>query len=482
MSGKTLKIALGILFLFVAVVFLVTPLCGDTRIFLASSHQAHLRGDFPGNVLDTWELKPAGNRYFMYALYSIVTSVTDFSHKTGIEFGSRLVGLLMVLILLAGVYWKEKNIFPINIAVLRSTIYFLLLTAVSYWIPFQAEYNAIIILFVAYWMILWGGVWFPLFSGLLLSSLFLFKGVTFLYAFYIPLVLYFRSWQWRDLIWPSIGFIIGNIVLLIGLGTFLQGEWEILMEATFFQESFSINLSLIFFRIKRIAFRFLDHATHYPLLFALVISTLVGLKANINQEKPIVVILFWLYLIGLAGVVFLQGQFFAYHYLSLAPALLLLLEFKSFYTRKNLILISTVFLILYVFGNTPLFPMWYEEKQRVAQTQDNWREIKDQIDDREILYLDDGRGAYYLGNPSYSRYFFNLPIQRADMNNTRLRQSTIYSEELKNILAYSGKYVVLQPSWFKLHNHPDIEEMLDQDYILQEQTGPIQLFKRRIGD
>lgn len=81
------------------------------------------------------------------------------------------------------------------------------------------------------------------------------------------------------------------------------------------------------------------------------------------------------------------------------------------------------------------------------------------IGDEEVLYLDAGTAAFYIDAPSYSRYFFNLPMQRWKSGKDWEAQK----EEYEKLMNYSGKYIIYS-GWFNLDKYPDLKKKIDTEY------------------
>lgn len=76
-----------------------------------------------------------------------------------------------------------------------------------------------------------------------------------------------------------------------------------------------------------------------------------------------------------------------------------------------------------------------------------------------VFLLDDGSSTFYKSAPSFTRYFFNLPMQRWTKGNDWYLQKQEY-EKFKN---YNGKYI-LYSSWFGLEKYPELIEKINNEY------------------
>ncbi len=89
----------------------------------------------------------------------------------------------------------------------------------------------------------------------------------------------------------------------------------------------------------------------------------------------------------------------------------------------------------------------------------NSEAVPQDIGDDKVLYLDAGVGAFYMGAPSYSRYFFNLPMQRFKAGDTWVCQQ----EQYALLMQYTGKYIVYS-DWFGIEKYPQLQQKLETEY------------------
>lgn len=83
-----------------------------------------------------------------------------------------------------------------------------------------------------------------------------------------------------------------------------------------------------------------------------------------------------------------------------------------------------------------------------------------------ILYLDDGCAPYFFESRSFCRYYYPLPLQRAN-SNPKLKETPLYRDTLKHILSYNGRIIILQPNWFCLESQDNrIAEKIKSEYTV----------------
>ena len=83
--------------------------------------------------------------------------------------------------------------------------------------------------------------------------------------------------------------------------------------------------------------------------------------------------------------------------------------------------------------------------------------------DEPVLFLDCGYAAFYADAPSYSRYFFNLPMQRWQPGDDWACQE----EEYEKLMRYTGKYIVYS-DWFGIDKYPELKAKLENEYTVLE--------------
>ena len=83
-----------------------------------------------------------------------------------------------------------------------------------------------------------------------------------------------------------------------------------------------------------------------------------------------------------------------------------------------------------------------------------------------VLFMDAGSVPFYVDAPSYSRYFYNLPMQRWKKGDSW----EVQESEYEKLMAYDGKYIVYT-SWFGLDKYPELEEKINKEYERLEEGG-----------
>ncbi len=82
-----------------------------------------------------------------------------------------------------------------------------------------------------------------------------------------------------------------------------------------------------------------------------------------------------------------------------------------------------------------------------------------------IVFLDDGRAAYYLPAKSYERYFYGVPLAAGNRND-EIRASPIYRGIFSRLLAYRGTYILIKADVRDLESLDEIRSKIQHEYSL----------------
>lgn len=77
-----------------------------------------------------------------------------------------------------------------------------------------------------------------------------------------------------------------------------------------------------------------------------------------------------------------------------------------------------------------------------------------------VLFLDAGNASFYKDAPSYSRYFYNLPMQRWQAGDSW----EVQESEYKKLMEYNGKYIIMHNGWFGLDKYPELKKKFEEEY------------------
>lgn len=88
------------------------------------------------------------------------------------------------------------------------------------------------------------------------------------------------------------------------------------------------------------------------------------------------------------------------------------------------------------------------ERKVEALNEKNLKKIKNE--NGKILYLDSGVGAYIMGEDSFSKYYYPLPVQRRKIVEEKQQP---YHEMTKDIEDYNGKYITYEKTYMEKDNN-----------------------------
>ncbi len=165
------------------------------------------------------------------------------------------------------------------------------------------------------------------------------------------------------------------------------------------------------------------------------------------------------------------SEFFYYHYyLAVIPAIFICLYFLKLYPHHQVSLVLLVITVLIIYcavcatcsvGLAGKGYGFLDEQQQTAAL--ILTAHPDLLTQPSTLYLDDGLASYYFPTQSACRYVGALPIQRnaPDWDTTTTKE---YWEQLNCSLNYTGKYVIVNPTFMNISYHTTLKHKLDTEY------------------
>lgn len=193
---------------------------------------------------------------------------------------------------------------------------------------------------------------------------------------------------------------------------------------------------------------------------------------------------------GVCLPIFIQGNNFPYHYAPLLLPTAIVIYLGTIHIQQHWSDISvrvfriatTVFVIFAIMSTTWIAPVFFggiysasvidgspiSHADRVDEQQEVYSIIEQRSDfntENTVLYLASGQPAYYLESQSYSRYYFPLPLT-ARLDNPEIIHTEPYRRIHENIINYSGRYIVHEPSFVSLSAHPNIQRKIETEYCL----------------
>lgn len=480
--------------------FIFTPFTGDLHVLFAGSRQADmLGGNLITNAFNLWDLKGVLLRLALYVMYKIVNPAVNFL-GSGYKFDvavNFLFALCVIVftafsvILANGASERKKN-FQAVLAI--STAFFASLPMTH----IQAEMICalkIILAFAIYMNAQRTRTFFrtKLFiSGLIAGSIIFYKTIFALMAFSFTAAIilwnrkYNYSFKFKEFLFIfSGGFAILALIVSLILTINPEELQNILYAAAYQDTLFAGGKSTIFTILKFFANWAYAMAT-IPVIF---IGALFGLRNFIQdltkRDYLNCMLRFALWFFELL-VIISANKFFIYHYFILVSAgifeIIIADSRKNFSAAKLLTLLLAVFYIIFISVFSSYFANNLRNHKNIyAETQKIIADLN--IDKTQVaMYLDDGGGAYYLGNKSYLDEYYPLPLQRIGPN-SKYKNISSRVKALDKALKFDGKYILVYDSWFFGNGYnQEIRDKINKEYVkigtLQSYSIPTICFKR----
>ena len=330
-------------------------------------------------------------------------------------------------------------------------------------------------------------------AAVVLGLTFTLKGVTLLLGPVAVVVLFgVESGFTRRFVRVAAAAAVAAVVVPLGTALAFPGEIDALLQATAFESTFGASP---FGRVYRAGGMFVAAYEHLPVLLpGLAVGVAAGLAAVWRRRWLAAAVLAGMALVPFATVV-VQGQggaWYGYHLAGLLPTVLfLLLGLLSAIHRDDLRLVvpdhlaevrsvivalgicwllMTSPVSLFDGGDDPYSSSISSSsatyRDVVAVERAVYGEIEREFDltaREEVLYLADGVPTYYLESRSYLRYYYPLPIERADRN-PALRDTDLYRATMAEALRYDGRVVIHHHEWLALADYPRLQRKLEAEY------------------
>jgi hypothetical protein len=319
-----------------------------------------------------------------------------------------------------------------------------LLLSTSNFIVGQAEWWAVLFSLLAIALFLADSKYLWCLGGVVVTLIFAFKGITILLIVPIIVALYLYRDDWfKRLLYGAVLSVVSLFVLIVVFPHMIS---DMLLSAY----------------IARVGLYTADNLLGAGLLngvgsLYLIPGILAGLLAipwilKQPRYKTLAIIGMW---ITCFAIICIQSEFFVTHYIVLLLPIIITLPLLKKETLYPMVLISAIIFLL-ISANWG-FIMRVENDFWVMQTQYHSRmlaAVPDLTSQNSVLYLNSGNAPYYIGANSSCRYSTPLPFQRNSptWNITRLPE---YQDQFSCMMAYSGKYIVMDASPWLGNDTPD---------------------------
>jgi hypothetical protein len=458
-----LKILYFIICPLVFISYLLEPLFGDIHIYLGAAKVTALTPGFPMSLDTIWETRFIGHRFFYYVL-NLVSPFEDPFYSIWIKL---LVAIPTILIL----YYFSKQVSEhMQISVhYPFTIGFLGLFAVNNFVILSTESVSIVIAMLMTAMLLDTRRWLWFASGLLILPLVTMKGLPVLLVPIVILSIIMLIPDYKNRI--SIAAYSLPVIVLLWAALALYFP-HFISDIFLVGKLYHIGQFDPFQMLSRFLERGISVIGYIPII-VIGVFTLFELVTITNKKMVRTLKL----LLGMWGIssayVFIIAEFFDYHYyLMLIPTIFTICCFlKEYIHHKHvftIIVVSVLILFVsFVSGwSLGLSGATYNYQASREKTADEINNKFDVMAQPVTLYYDEGFGAYYFPTQSACRFVGPFPYQR-HMPNWDMRQSPEYWETLNCTMSYTGKYVIINPTFITLNEttHSELATKLNTGYI-----------------
>ena len=489
---------LGFFFLYTWISFILTPLAGDIKIFLASAKQAsYISNDLLVGSFKVWELKSVLSRFLAYFLYKIACLFAPFNSYPAECIVKAVYSLLLIgiVFLAMKLLFRKKQSRVLWGTVAVSALFMMSSTDCHLQVEMTASLM-VLLAFAFYWNAIVTGkraVGKLLFTGVLIGLVFYLKSILLLLSVSVVTAVCISLKE------KNMKLSFGRMMIVVGgslMALAFVGGLILLINPSEFQEILNAAEYQGSFFSPRILWResaekFLAGHAEKPLYTPAILLGFVCLILNtariirerklnqqsVNTGSAVIQIGFHLVLWAMPALFLLiSDYYFNYHFAAyLFPAvfeignLIVNLEKQPGRARQIVFACAAVlaagwYAVLFsvLSHNSQVFIQL--DKEAYANNQ-VFLESIDFDPSATVLYLDDGGGAYTLGNPSALKYFFPLPLNRLHDESSM----PCHVESLEKTLSYDGKYISVYDLWFFGQwrwRYENIQQKMENEYEL----------------
>ena len=472
--------AVTLLTAFVLAGFAVTPFTADLKVFLASAHQAtYIDSNLIVGGYKVWELKGPFSRVFIYGIYKIAVLFADYGGYS-FEVCCKLLYAAFIFAvsfctvnLLSEQDKKVRFIYIMLIAqgcmavhtmcIMQAEMTVSLLLMLSFALYANAvktNKNAVIKLFAA---------------GILIGSAFFFKSVLILMSVsVVAAIIIYNVQNGYKLSFKRMMIVVAGSVFIIAVncGVIMAinpQEFRDMLDASHFQNTLltkGLSVDTLTYAVSKFISKIPEKIYLLPIVMAGAAAFICNLLKNLFKGRWLLIFGHMVLWVMPTVFIMLSNKYFAYHLMVyLCPAMM-----EIYYAVKEKGLLGKIVVYAAITVSVGLYVGYmsvasHNVKEYIRADQDSFR-IRDEMlvktefeKDAEMMYLDDGLGAYYLPNESYLRYYFPLPLQRLADSDLEC-----YVQTKREALEYEGKYISVYESWFFRESNNDIKEKVEKEY------------------
>lgn len=481
-KNKTLIIALVLLDVISVTSFIVTPFTGDLKVFTASANQSsYISRNLIVGAYRAWELKSVFSRTLIYFIYKLAVLFVPFGTYSFEVCFKIIYAIIIGCVSYLSVYLalgKGKEKIPYWLGLLAA--FFSLHSGCQMQVEMTCSLIIILAFSLYYNAIKTDRLYFlKLFlAGMLIGSTFYFKSVLIILS--VSVVAAICIFNTRNNVELSIKrmmiVVLGSICLLVINYLVIMAinpeEINDIIYASAFQETLLSNgtgLRDVPYIAWRFVGEFVGKSRFVPIAAMGVIAFIINFIDNSISKRWKLVFFHTVMWLMPATFVALSNKYFIYHFVPfLFPSIIeLYCCFVSKRKTKQMVIIATsayamiFYLCNFSFLSKSVQKYIEYDKSVYAEFNTVMSEMNFDVSET-VMYLDDGKGAYMLGNPSYLKYYFPLPLQRLDDSSTLL----CHTQTKEKALSYSGKYISVFEDWFFGEKNKDIKDKIDREYEL----------------
>lgn len=469
------------------ITFIIAPFTEDIYVLFAGSHQADMLG---GNIITNpvmqWDLKGIFFRLSIYIIYrcvnpfvNLIGSGTSFCIAANVLFCASVIALITFSVIIASGNSKCRKIFLIILALCTAIF------ASLPWTHMQAEMMCTVKLIFAFSVYInaqrtksffrtklfisgFLAAWIVFYKSIFVMMALPFAAGIYLYSMKNDYTLSFR--QFMFIFWGGVTAVIFVMVMIICIN---PGEIQNMLDAAVYQPSIFQSHASVLDSLKR----FVRFSAHTVLAIPAVLLGLVcgaGNFVNDIRRKNHVGIILRLFLwIVPTLMIIIADRYFVYHYFMFVPGSVLEICLSDRETSMAAGFSLTFSAVIYVCFMSIFSPYIRES---INLTEETYAESMTTLSELNIapsetvMYLDDGFGAYLIGNKSWLDEYYALPLQRVNEDSDH----PSHVKALRKALDYRGRFITVFEGWFYgKDNNRKIKDKISSEYV---KRGTIALY------
>lgn len=449
----------------------------DAKVFMASANQSnYISKNLILGSFKAWELKSVFSRMSMYLIYKITRIFVPFNT---VEF-EMLSKFIYSIFLILGSFLSMKLVVVKKKVISCTVVVSSMLMAVYAGCQMQAEMTVTVLILLAFSLYL-NAIKTKRHSGckligagLLIGSVFYFKSVlillsvTVVAAICIYLLENHIEFSFKRLMIVVAGSLIALGVVAVLILMINPGEFQDMLDASKFQKTLLAGEVELGDILVKFINNHVERVKYSPVVIVGAVCLLINTLRNVCNKKYKQI--FFRIAMWMMPMLFiaLSNKYFPYHFMVYVfPALIEICYALAHqnYWKHIVIAITIVGTVGWYLSGLSIISedvKTYIEcnNQAYVETEKVLEEINfDKT--QEVLYLDDGFGAYCLEAPSYLKYFFPLPLQRLPEDS----QLECYVDALKKVHEYEGRYISVYENWFfKGDKYQELKNKIKNEY------------------